>query len=169
MFEDTTFRVIRIEDHESLIAFWRGCPGLIVSDSDAIDKFSLYLRRNPETNFLAEIAGRIAGTALAAHDGRRGILRHVAVHPEHRRRGLATELVNRCLEALRAEGIERSYAIVLSGNGGGIDFWKRRGWEHLDECLLFAGRRVSRLAEASPDFRDQAAAAAAGSAPDTSS
>ena len=146
MTTSTRIRPITMHDFDEILAFWRGCPGLVVGESDTQEKFELYLRRNPSTNFLAEAGGSIAGTALAGHDGRRGTLRHVAVRPELRRQGLATQLVEKCLEALRAEGIERSYAIVVKDNDDGQAFWEKRGWSFLEGCLLYARGEVKTVA-----------------------
>ena len=48
---------------------------------------------------------RLAGVILSGQDGRRGYIYHMAIAEDFRRRGIATALLDRCLEALRAEGI----------------------------------------------------------------
>ena len=42
---------------------------------------------------------------LSGQDGRRGYIYHMAIAEDFRRRGIATALLDRCLEALRVEGI----------------------------------------------------------------
>ena len=59
-----------------------------------------YLERNPGMSFVALSSGKVVGVTLAGHDGRRGYIHHLAVHPDFRRQGLASRLVNRCIEAL---------------------------------------------------------------------
>ncbi|WP_434006924.1 GNAT family N-acetyltransferase [Paenibacillus konkukensis] len=49
---------------------------------------------------VAEIDQIIVGTVLCGHDGRRGTLYHVAVAEEHRRKGIAKEMVERSLSLL---------------------------------------------------------------------
>ncbi len=80
-------------------------PGISVGVSDEPADFKLYLHRNPRSNFLTECDGKIVATALGAHDGRRGMIRHVAVSSEYRGYGLARTLTDQCIAALLAEGI----------------------------------------------------------------
>ena len=41
------------EAHQEFVKFWVSYPGLTVGASDSFQKFDLYLRRNPHSNFLA--------------------------------------------------------------------------------------------------------------------
>ncbi len=45
----------------------------------------------------------VVGTTMAGYDGHRGWLHKVAVLPQHRRRGLATALVRRAIDALQSQ------------------------------------------------------------------
>ncbi len=129
-------RTITISDHAQLIEFWRGLEGVSVGFSDERGPFNRYLQRNPRSNFLVEKGGRIIATALAAHDGRRGMLRHVAVAIEYRGQGIARDLVEKCVSALAADGIQKSYIIVFSRNESGQKFWQNLGWKTSDEFSL---------------------------------
>jgi len=70
----------------------------------------------------------IVGTILCGYDGRRGFIYHLAVAREHRRRGLAAELVRLCLLRLKGEGIERCLIVVVEGNEDALQFWQRVGF-----------------------------------------
>ena len=129
-------RIIAISDHAQLIEFWRGLEGVSVGFSDEREPFSRYLQRNPNSNFLVEKSGRIIATALAAHDGRRGMLRHVAVAAEFRGQGIARALVEKCISTRALDGIQKSYIIVYSQNERGRKFWQNLGWESSDEFSL---------------------------------
>ena len=70
-------RKMRIEDYGTVYALWSGCPGVgLNSIDDSPEGFERYLRRNPDTCFLAEEDGRVIGTILACDDGRRGHINH---------------------------------------------------------------------------------------------
>ena len=47
--------------------------------------------------------GKIVGAILCGHDGRRAGLYHVCVQENYRKHGIGQKLVERCLEALKAE------------------------------------------------------------------
>jgi ribosomal protein S18 acetylase RimI-like enzyme len=74
---------------------------------------------------------------MCGHDGRRGFLYHLAVLPEYRRHGLGTQLVERCLAALAAQGILKCNGLVYVDNDDGQEFWRRGGWFHRSDLILF--------------------------------
>jgi ribosomal protein S18 acetylase RimI-like enzyme len=72
---------------------------------------------------------------MAGHDGRRGYRQHLIVAPEHRGTGLATRLVNACLDKLEAEGIRKSHIDVLTTNAAVIAFWEKIGWHRRSDIV----------------------------------
>lgn len=83
------------------------------------------------------------GSLIASWDGWRGSLYRLAVHPDHRRRGLATALVREGERRLRARGAERLAAIVAEEDPGAHDFWLAAGYE----CQAGRERFVRLLAD----------------------
>jgi ribosomal protein S18 acetylase RimI-like enzyme len=138
---DYTLRVFGLEDYDAALALWRITPGVHVSVGDSRADLSRYLMRNAGLSAVIEHAGAIVGTLLAGHDGRRGVLYHLAVAPAHQRRGLARALVEFSLERLRAEGIERTLALVLDDNADGRAFWEKLSAEHLEDVVVMAINR----------------------------
>ncbi len=51
------------------------------------------------------------------------------VHPEHRRRGLATQLVRRAREAATAAGYSRHQVGTLGRDTRAVAFWQRQGFD----------------------------------------
>ena len=68
------------------------------------------------------------GGILSGQDGRRGYIYHMAVAEDFRRRGVATALLGRCLEALKAEGINKVALLVFRYNNAGNAFWEKQGF-----------------------------------------
>jgi uncharacterized membrane protein len=75
---------------------------------------------------------------LCGHDGRRGFIWHLAVHPRFRRQGIGRRLVDRCLCGLRQAGIEKCVAIAFDSNRDGIAFWEQIGWMLRKDVSLIA-------------------------------
>jgi len=118
-----------IESYEEVFAIWREAEGVgLHDDCDSRQGIQSYLERNPGLSFIAVAGGAVVGAVLCGHDGRRGYVHHLAVHPDWRRRGVGRKLVDRCLEALRVEGITKCHIFVFRGNVDAMAFWKSAGW-----------------------------------------
>ena len=132
MITEADLRLMTPEDYPALFALWNSVPefsrGLrSLDDSEAgVRKF---LKRNPSTCFVAEIAGEIIGGILAGHDGRRGYIYHAVVMPEHQGKGIGKQLADAACDALKAEGINRVGMLVFAGNQQGNAFWESQGWQ----------------------------------------
>jgi N-acetylglutamate synthase len=134
-------RPLTLADHDEVYRLWTQCEGICVSDDDARDRIELYLERNPGLCWVATVevplsgktVAAIVGTVLCGHDGRRGILRHLAVAPAFRRGGLGRSLVEKCLAALAAQGIRKCNIYVQDDNLAGRKFWEHLGYRALTD------------------------------------
>lgn len=127
--EGPVIRPMTPADYPEVYALWLRIPGmglLTLDDSEA--GITRYLERNPGLSFVALHNGALVGTILSGHDGRRGVIYHTCVAPEHRGGGLGKQLEQKALEALKAEGINKVMLMVFKNNQTGNDFWLRQGW-----------------------------------------
>lgn len=111
------------------LALWRTSPGVGLSDADEPDALAAYLARNPGLSLVALSEGRIIGTILCGHDGRRGLIHHLMVAASHQRRGIARRLLAQGLHGLRAAGIAKCHLHVYRTNEAGLAFWRSVGAE----------------------------------------
>ncbi len=117
-----------IDDYDAVSALWRASEGVGLRAADERPAIERFLERNAGLSLLAEVDGRLAAAILCGHDGRNGFLHHLAVAADFRGKGIARDLVGRCLRALAAEGITRCYAFVYTHNETGQAFWRAIGW-----------------------------------------
>lgn len=129
-------RPFEIQDYDAVLSLWRQCDGIGLSDADAPERIQTYLHRNPVMSFVALLGGRVVGAVLAGHDGRRGYIHHLAVHPDARRQGVGRKLVDHCLCALAADGIEKCHLFIFNHNGQGLAFWDRLGWRKRSDLSI---------------------------------
>ncbi len=104
----------------------KGLERLLASDADAL--------------LVAELSApgaALVGSLIAVWDGWRGSFYRLAVHPEHRREGLATALVREGERRLAAHGAERLTAIVAGEDPGAHEFWTAAGYECQSERERF--------------------------------
>ena len=126
-------QVMTIQNYEEVFALWVNTPNMgLRSLDDSKDGITNFLKRNPNTSFVAYEDGQLVGAILCGHDGRRGYIYHTVVLPEYRGRGIATALVQSSVVALREEGITRVCLNVVESNEQGKKFWLRNGWEKKD-------------------------------------
>jgi GNAT superfamily N-acetyltransferase len=92
---------------------------------------------NPRTSLiLAEDAGRVIGAAIAAFDGWRAFVSHVAVIPVHRQMGVATDLLKAAEGNVRERGARRIYAIVDQTMTDGLALCTNNGYEPEGDVVL---------------------------------
>jgi ribosomal protein S18 acetylase RimI-like enzyme len=125
---NTEITPLSIGSYGEVLALWQQCEGVGLSDADSREGIQAYLDRNPGMSFVARADGRVVGSILVGHDGRRGYIHHLAVHPCCRRRGLGRELVDHAISVLRSAGIQKAHIFIFNSNADGIAFWKSVGW-----------------------------------------
>ena len=126
-----TIKQVTIADYDAIYELWssteqsRRALNPVDDTREGIDR---YLRRNPNTCFAAVKDDRIVGVILAGHDGRRGIIHHLCVHPGCRRMGIAAHLVSLAEDALKKEGIQKIFGLVFKDNEPANAFWEQQGY-----------------------------------------
>ena len=124
-------RLVTIEDYDAIFELWNSTEQsrrALNPVDDSREGISKYLKRNPDTCFAAIADEKIVGVILTGHDGRRGIIHHLCVHPEYRRMGIAGRLVANAEEALHKEGIQKIFGLVFKDNDPANSFWESQGY-----------------------------------------
>jgi len=131
-----TITPMGITDYDQVIALLGRCEGVGQTASDSRPEVQAFLERNPGLSRIATVQDEVVGTALCGHDARRGTIYHLAVDPRHRRQGIATALVDTCLQGLRELGVRRCNIVVFAANTPGRTFWERSGWTWRSELVF---------------------------------
>jgi GNAT superfamily N-acetyltransferase len=119
-------RDYRHGDGEALRALWKEAGLTGVGDDDrSLDGFA---KRNPGLLLLATAGDAVVGSVVGAWDGRQGWLYHVATAKAHRRKGIASRLVRRVEQRLRALGCPTVNLFVCDGDDGAEPFWTAMGY-----------------------------------------
>lgn len=125
-------RLMSIADYDAVFALWNACEGVGLNElDDSKEGIEKFLKRNPESCFVAEDKGEIIGVIMAGNDGRRGYIYHTAVNPNCRGRGIGAALVEAAIDALKEAGINKTALVVFGTNNIGNAFW---------ECMSFTER-----------------------------
>ena len=137
------FSHFTIDMYARVNSLWQACDGIGLSDADSRDNIRSYLERNPEMSFVAIDNGKIVGSILSGHDGRRGFIHHLAVDVEYRRQRIASRLVEKSLTVLKSAGIQKCHLFIFNNNTGGIKFWKKIGWTYRSDINVISKEVLS--------------------------
>ena len=131
-------RVMTIEDYDGVKELWMKIKGFgIRSIDDSREGVSRFLKRNPTTSVVAEEDGKIVGSILCGHDGRRGCFYHVCVDEAYRMQGIGKTMVVKAMEALKEEKINKVSLIAFTQNDIGNVFWKEIGWTKREDLNYY--------------------------------
>lgn len=139
--ESLLLRQLTVNDHTALLALWNdaGLP-CKPQGRDSVAEFERQLLL-PQIAFFGLFEGdRMVGSALATHDGRKGWVNRVAVHPDHRRRGLATRLIHACEQWLASCGIGVFACLVEGWNEDSRATVAAAGYERFEGVSYFTKR-----------------------------
>lgn len=129
-------RKMTLDDYQEVYDLWLSCTGMGLNNLDdseeGIDRF---LKRNPDTCFVAEDEGKLVGVIIAGNDGRRGYIYHTAVEEGRRNQGIGSKLVNAALEALKDNGIHKVALVVFERNETGNAFWERMNFTPREDLI----------------------------------
>ena len=129
-------RLLMLEDYDKVYQLWTSIKGMgMRSLDDSVDGIGKFLKRNPTTNFIAQVEDKIVGVILCGHDGRRGYIYHTAVNSDYRGNGIGKKLVNAAIEALRKEKINKVALVVFDSNDLGNAFWQSLGFDKRNDLV----------------------------------
>ena len=131
-------RSMTIEDYDGVYALWMSIKGFAIrSLDDSREGVERFLKRNPGNSVVAIEDGKIVGSILCGHDGRRGCLYHVCVNEAYRMRGIGKSMVVYCMKALEKEKISKVSLIAFTVNDVGNAFWKQIGWTRREDLNYY--------------------------------
>lgn len=138
-------RTMTIADYDRVYELWMSCKNMGFNDvDDSKDGIARFLERNPKTSFVAIEEEKIIGIILGGHDGRRGYIYHMSVAENYRKKGIASSLLEKCLESFKNEKISKVALLVFKYNQVGNAFWEKHGFV-LREDINYRNKALCQL------------------------
>ena len=140
-----------IDDYDQVYDIWLKSGNGLNDIDDSKAGLEKYLLRNPGTCFIAEENGKIIGSIMSGHDGRRGYIQHTSVLAPERKKGVGTALVNYAVDALKSEGITKVALVVFAHNEPGNKFWEKAGFSTRSD-LVYRDKALIELKRINDEF-----------------
>jgi membrane complex biogenesis BtpA family protein len=84
----------------------------------------------------------LIGVIMVSHDGRKGWINRLAVHPEHHHKGIAQKLLEIAEDQLfRIEGIEVCSALIFDDNKPSLSLFEKVGYESWGSVRYYSKRK----------------------------
>ena len=132
-----------LSDYQPVYDLWISIErGVHVGRSDTPSEIEKKISRDPDLFLVAECENKIIGSVIGGYDGRRGLIYHLAVHKSFRGQGIGSRLMNEVEARLRSKGCLKCYLLVTNDNPEAEDYYKNRGWYHMDTVRLFGKELV---------------------------
>ena len=115
-------------DELDVVNLWRTVFGYTEPRNDPTRVLRQKLHHDRDLLLVAIDDGHVIGTVMGGYDGHRGWLYSVAVDPNHRRRGIATALVQAMERLLAERGCPKINLQVFPSNAQAVAFYRALGF-----------------------------------------
>ena len=139
-------RKLRIGDYDKLIELWKIAKlSYRPYGRDRRNKIKEQIKQKCSIYLVAELDGKIVGSILGSHDGRKGWINRLAVLPEYRKQGIGKRLVAEVEKRLYKQGIGIIASLIEDWNKTSAKVFQRLGYEKHPEIIYFTKKRHPKI------------------------
>jgi len=100
--------------------------------------FFKLLDKEPIKFFVADVNGKVVGTAMVTKRRNVGLIQTVMVHPNFRRKGIANELMKTAINYVRKRRTAKAILQVLSTNNPAKELYHKLGFKKFDDTVYLS-------------------------------
>lgn len=135
------FSTLTADDYDAVWELWE-LAGLPVKPSgrDSRDQFAAQLAGGLQTAIGAWTGKQLIGVVVVTHDGRKGWINRLAVHPDSRRQGLGLQLIAESERVLHESGMQVIAALIEDWNQASLALFRRAGYSDFSDIHYLTKR-----------------------------
>ena len=139
--ENIIFRRLNPNEYEDLIELWSiaNLP-FKPNGRDTEENIIKQLKVANNAFIVAECSDNIIGVVIASHNGRKGWINRLAVHPGYRKKGVASNLIKKAEEFLQEQGIKIFAALVEDWNFQSQNLFEKNNYDEFKGIHYFTKR-----------------------------
>lgn len=136
-------RRFEINDYREVIRLWKMVQlPMKLKGRDKRENIEKEISRPDLTIFLVAVnEDGVIGTIIGTHDGRKGWINRLAVHPDYQRQGMARELVQEVENQLNKSGIDITACLIEGYNQDSMGFFLKIGYIKHRDIFYFSKRK----------------------------
>jgi ribosomal protein S18 acetylase RimI-like enzyme len=131
-------RAARDRDIEDIVLLWKA-TGLAVPHNDPYEDIRFCRESGHGAVLLGLVGGVVIASVLVGHDGHRGWIYYVAIHPDHQGQGHGQIIIEAAEAWLTARGAPKVQLLIRETNTGVKAFYDRLGY--IEEPRLIMTKR----------------------------
>jgi len=116
-------------DYDAVVDLWQqaGLP-IKRAGRDSREQYEAQLAGDLQVVLGIKDGDRLVGVVVTTHDGRKGWINRLAVHPDYRRQGLARRLIEAAEHVLHDQGLSIIAALIEDGNTASLTLFEQVGY-----------------------------------------
>ena len=135
-------RPLDIEDYNSLVSLWIASElEYRPNGRDSREDIRRQMAESPLSFIGYFINNKLVASVLVTHDGRKGWINRLAVHPDFRRSGIARKLIEYSEGTLIKQNIHIFAALIYEDNAASLSLFQSKGYE-LCKDIVYLRRKT---------------------------
>jgi ribosomal protein S18 acetylase RimI-like enzyme len=124
-----TLVTLSANDYDAIRELWQ-LAGLSIRPvgRDSREQFAAQLAGGLQTAIGMQDGQRLIGVVVTTHDGRKGWINRLAVHPEYRRQGIGRRLIQEAEQVLHSQGMHIIAALIEHENAASLALFQQVGY-----------------------------------------
>jgi ribosomal protein S18 acetylase RimI-like enzyme len=124
-----TLVTLSANDYDAIRELWQ-LAGLSIRPvgRDSREQFAAQLAGGLQTAIGMQDGQRLIGVVVTTHDGRKGWINRLAVHPEYRRQGIGRRLIQEAEQVLHSQGMHIIAALIEHENVASLALFQQAGY-----------------------------------------